>query len=156
MSKSIDPTVLGEWSVRSGETLRRFDRKDELFACISELVSTQALGRIDVNEDVGGRSWVSRFVFGLNPRFLLMHFAVEWSGAVASLIFFDDAASEYRAKDKKRPVQADDATRTAIAHGESSPHPAEQCIALDRALLAIDEYLKSGTRPAWLEYDYVA
>lgn len=84
-----------------------------------------------------------------------MHFAMEWSGAVASLILFDDADSEYHAKDKQQPVHADDATRKAIAHGELSPHPTELCLALERALQAIDEYLKSGTRPEWLEYHYV-
>jgi len=156
MPKNIEPTSLGMWTVECGETSRRFAGKAEVFAGVSELARTQASGRIDADEDVGGRSWISRFVFGLHPRILQMHFAMEWSGAVASLIFFDDAASEYRAKDKKQPVHADEATRKAIAHGEPSPHPTEQCLTLDRALQAIDEYLRNGTRPDWLEYDYVA
>jgi len=156
MPKTIEPTSLGMWTVDCGKTSRRFDRKADVFAYVSELVRAQTSGRIDADEDVGGRTWISRFVFGLHSRILQGHFAIEWSGVVASLIFFDDAGSEHRAKDTEQPVQADDATRQAIAHGELSPHPAEQCLALDRALQAIEEYLRTGARPDWLKYDYVA
>jgi len=134
---------------------RRFTQKSDVFPYLSELMR-QHSGRIVGDEDVGGRSWVARFVFGSHPRLLLMHFAVEWSGGVASLIFIDNAASEHRALDRERPIQADAVARKAIAQGEVTPHPLNQCIALGRAQQAIGEYLKTGVRPEWLQYDYVA
>jgi hypothetical protein len=144
------------WTVECGDTLKRFERKDEVFAHIRELALSRESGRIDVSEDVGGRSRISQFVFGLHPRILQGRFAIEWSGGIASLIFFDDAGSEYRAKDKEQPVRADETARRAIAHGEKTLHPEDECLALDRALSSIEEYLKTGTRPSWLEYEYVA
>jgi hypothetical protein len=144
------------WAVECGDTWKRFERKDEVFAHVRELALSRESGRIDVSEDVGGRSWISKFVFGLHPRILQGHFAIEWSGGIASLILFDDAGSEYRAKDKEKPIRADETTRRAIAHGEETPHPQNECLALDRALSAIEEYLKTATRPSWLEYEYVA
>ena len=157
MKNNPELTTLGTWTVQFREDEpRRFAQKRDVFPYLSEVMRQHSAGRIDVDEDIGGRSWVSRFVFGLHSRLLLMHFAVEWSGDVASLIFLDDAASEHRALDRERPVQADEATRIAIAHGEVTPHPLDQCVALDRAQQAIEEYLRTGVRPEWLQYDYVA
>ena len=157
MKNNRELTTLGMWTVEFREDEpRRFTQKSDVFPYLSGLMRQHSSGRIDVDEDVGGRSWVSRFVFGLHPRSLLMHFAVEWSGEVASLIFFDDAVSEYRAIDRERPIQADKLARKAIAHGEVTPHPLDQCMALGRAQQAIDEYLKTGVRPEWLQYEYVA
>jgi hypothetical protein len=157
MKNNRELTTLGTWTVQFHEDEpRQFAQKSGVFPYLSELMRQHSSGRIVVDEDVGGRSWVSRFVFGLHPRLLLMHFAVEWSGDVASLIFFDDAASEHRAIDRERPVQADEVARKAIAHGEVTPHPLDQCLALGRAQQAVEEYLKAGVRPKWLQYDYVA
>ena len=158
MKNKQELTTQGTWTVefRDDEKPRRFEQKGGIFPYLSELMRQHSSGRIVVDEDVGIRSWFSRFVLGAHPRILLMHFAIEWNDDVASLIFFDDAASEYRAKDQERPVQANDGTRKAIAHGELAPHPLEQCMFLDRAQQAIDEYLKTGVRPQWLHYKYVA
>lgn len=150
-------TTLGTWTVQFREDEpRRFAQKSGIFPYVSEVMRQHSSGRIDVDEDIGGRSWVSRFVFGLHPRLLLVHFAVEWSGDVASLIFFDDAVSEHRALDRERPVQADEVTRKAIAHGEVTPYPLDQCMTLGRAQQATEEYLKTGVRPQWLQYFCVA
>lgn len=157
MKKNQELTTLGTWTVQFREDEpRRFLQKSDIFPYVSEVMRQHSSGRIDVDEDTGGRSWVSRFVFGLHPRLLLMHFAVEWSGDVASLIFFDDAVSEHHAIDSEHPIQADEITRKAIAHGELSPHPLNRCLALSRAQQAMEEYLTSGVRPEWLQYDYVA
>lgn len=148
-------TTLGTWTVECDENPQRFARKEDISACIKNLVSTKTSGRIDVDEDVGSRSWIARTVFGLHPRVLQMHLALEWSDNMASLIFFDDAASEYRAMDSERPLQISEATRKQIAHGEYEPQPIEQCLALSRALQAIEEFLETGARPTWLQYKYV-
>ena len=156
MKNGKELTTLGMWIVEFGDDSRRFKRKSDVFPYLSELVRQHPSGRAVVDEDVGGRSWFLRFVFGLHPRFLQMHFTIEWSSEVASLIFLDDAASEYRAKDTEKPILADEATRKTIAHGEVTPHPLEQCMSLGRTRQAIDEYLKTGVRPEWLQYEYVA
>jgi hypothetical protein len=155
MPKFVEPTTLGVWTVESGETTARFKDKREIARYISKLVLEQASGRIDVDEDVGARSWFARLL-GLHSRMLLGHLALEWAGNFASLIFVDDAASEHRAVDAEQPVQLDEETRLRLAHGEVEPHPVEECMSLARALKAIEEYLQSGTKPAWLKYRYVA
>jgi hypothetical protein len=80
---------------------------------------------------------------------------MEWSASVASLIFFDERASEYRSKDPEHFVHTDEQTRKAVAHGEISPHPIDQCLRLDRALRALGEYIQTGPLPGWLKYEYV-
>jgi hypothetical protein len=155
MAKTTGLTKLGTWTVECDEKPRRFERKEDVSAYISELVRKQSSGRIDVDEDVGARSWLARTLLGLHPRILQMHLALEWSDGAAALIFFDDAVSEYRAMDSEQPLRVSEATRKRIGHGELDGPPAEQCLGLDRALQAIDEYLKSGNRPAWLRYEYV-
>jgi hypothetical protein len=154
MNDSNKLTTLGMWTLEYGEELQTLRERDEVFPCVARLLSEHASGRIDLSEDVGGRSWFARFL-GVHPRFLQMHLAIEWRGDVASLIFFDDAVSEYRAKDPE-PIQTDEITRKAISHGEPTPHPTDQCMALDRARLAVEEYLRTGVRPGWLQYEYVA
>jgi hypothetical protein len=148
MKHDREPTTLGTWTVQFCEDEpRRFAQKIGVFPYLSGLMRQHSSGRVVVDEDVGGHSWVSRFLLGAQQRLLLMHFAVEWIGDTASLIFCDDAGSEHRAIDQERPVQADEVTRKAIAHGEVTPHPLDQCMALDRAQKAIDDYLKTGARP---------
>lgn len=156
MKYTRELTTTGMWTVEFGdEDSRASGEKTDVLPRMSQLFGEHRAGRIVVCEDVGGRSWFSRFL-GLHPRFLLMRFAIEWSGDVASLIFFDDAVSEYRAKDAERPIPADEVARKAIAHGEPDAHPLDQCMALVRAREAIEEYMRSGTRPGWLQYQYVA
>ena len=84
-----------------------------------------------------------------------MRFAIEWSGEICSLIFFDDAVSEYRAISSNPSRELDDQTRIKVSHGEESPHPLEECLPLSEGLRAIRDFLDSGNRPGWLEYRYV-
>ena len=81
--------------------------------------------------------------------------AIEWHGAYASLIFHDDAWSEYRAIDSTRPVSATEEERRRIAHGELAPHPASECMEKARAFEAISEFIINRTRPNWLTYRHV-
>lgn len=149
-------TTLGMWTIElNADEPRHYAHKSEAAACLSDIMHQHASGSLSLNEDVGLRSRFMQIVFGMWPRILLSHFAVEWCGPTASLIFLDEAGSEYRALDRERPVQADERTRKAIAHGELTPHPLEQCMELQRAQQAIAEYLQTGQRPAWLQYLYV-
>lgn len=155
MNKGNALTTLGMWTVEFDDDSRTLSQKVDVLPWVSRLVSDHSAGRIVISEDVGGRSWFSRFL-GLHPRFLQMHLALEWSNGVASLIFLDDAASEYRARDVEQPIRADENTRKAIAHGELKAHPFDECMALQRARAAVEEYLQTGVRPKWLQYAYVA
>jgi hypothetical protein len=132
-----------------------FDRKDQVFPFTSRVIKEKARGRIAVAEDVGARSSLLRFIFAMNPRIIQNHIALEWADNAASLIFFDDAESEYRAQDFQNPKSFSEEIRKKIAHGEPEPHPADECMSLERALTAMDEYLNTGKRPGWLKYRYV-
>ena len=147
-------TTLGGWTVEFGDESRTSGQKEDVLPCLARLFTENGSGRIVISEDVGGRSWLPRLL-GLAPRISQMHLAIEWSSDVASLIFFDDAASEYRAKDPERPIQTDEDTRRAIAHGELKPHPLDECLGLVRAREAIQEFMRTGDRPNWLQYEYV-
>lgn len=149
-------TSTGMWSVTCGELHEIFEQKESMGPYLSELIQKRKSGRIEVDEDVGQRSWVSRFLFGMNPRIIQTHILLEWFEDTASLIFCDDAGSEYRVTDADFPIEPSEAVRKRIAHGEPKPHPIEECISLQRALQAIGEYLTSGIRPNWLHYVYVA
>lgn len=145
-------TSTGMWTVECGEFYEVLERKKMVFPCLADFVQKFPKGRIVVDENIGKRSWFSRFVFGMNHRIIQMHLALEWCNDVASLIYFDDAGSEYRSKDIEYPVDADEETRMNIAHGDLKPHPIEECHSLKRSLNAIEEYLNYGKRLGWLEY----
>jgi hypothetical protein len=149
-------TSTGMWTVECGEYCEIFEKKELIFPYLSGLVKKLTNGRIDVDEDIGGRSWFSKFIFGMNPRIIQMHFTLEWYEDTASLIFFDGAGSEYRVKDSEFLIEPTEEIRNKIAHGEPKPYPIEECLSLQRALKAIEEYLKSGERPDWINYVYVA
>lgn len=157
MKPTAVQTSLGMWSVQFREdTPHAFAQKHELLPHVDTLLQQHRTGSLTLDEDIGGRSWFSRTVLGLNPRILQMHLTLEWCDGVASLIFFDDASSEHRAMDPSHPIQASDAIRTAIAHGEAAPLSFRECLELNRARRAIEEFLETGRRPDWLQYEFVA
>jgi hypothetical protein len=82
-------------------------------------------------------------------------FAVEWNSGYASLIFLDDAWSEYWAIDGTRRVAPDEAVRRNIAHGEAEPHPIAECMEKARAFAAMRQFILQGNCPDWLTYKYV-
>jgi hypothetical protein len=84
------------------------------------------------------------------------YFAVEWFNQVASLIFLDENWSEYRALDRSVPVAASEEERSHVSHGEAKPAPLEECMAKERAFIAIAESLESSARPVWLQYRVVS
>lgn len=82
-------------------------------------------------------------------------FALEWCDEVAALIFSDDNWSEFRASDPGHRVEAPEALRKKIAHGDLRPMASEECMQSARAFQAAREYLVELRRPSWLEYRYV-
>ncbi len=122
---------------------------------ILNLIESNPDGRIELDEDVGARSWIGR-LFGLFPRIYQIHILIEWHEDIASLIFVDDADSEYRAKSTGDEETKTEEKRRKIAHGELEPHPIEQCLLVSEATRAITDYLESMKRPDWIAYEYVA
>lgn len=100
-------------------------------------------------------SWLDRFLGLRGDRDIEQAFHLEKEGRVATLIFFDDAESEYRATDPAQPIEATLEERQAVSQGEALPAPLVECLHSDRAFAAAAEYLQRGKRPDWLTYLYV-
>jgi hypothetical protein len=142
----------GNWVIEIDEVETSFATTDEAIPFVNNLQDQQS-GRAILTLDYGPVKGWKRFLG--SKRNVSPCCAIEWNEPIASLIFFDDAWSEYRAIDESHPVQATDDQRHRIAHGELSPHPLEECMELTRAFAAVREYLGSRTRPNWMKYRYV-
>ena len=112
-----------------------------------------AKGRLSVTVDAGPRPFWQRFLGA--KRFVEIFFAVEWFEDYASLIFYDENASEYRVIDKAEPVTATAEVRSKIAHGEPDALALDECMHKARAFRAVAEFLQTGARPSWLSYHFV-
>jgi len=139
----------------SGSHVQQLASKLEVFPYVEGVARREAAGRLCADEDVGESSWFTRKILRMNRRIQAMRFAIEWSEGICSLIFFDDAASEYRAIDPESTAVASEVVRKQIAHGEVEPHPESECFPLDRGLKAIEQFLTEDSRPDWLEYRFV-
>ncbi|MEM7145021.1 MAG: hypothetical protein AAF591_07775 [Verrucomicrobiota bacterium] len=150
-------TTTGVWTIEVGDeaSFKHLDSKSAVFPALEEIIAADSDGRVCVDEDVGENSWFSRTILRLNPRIQAMRFAIEWSGEICSLIFFDDAVSEYRAISSDPSRELDGETRLKVSHGQEAPHPLDECLSLSEGLRAIRDFLDSGSRPSWLDYRYV-
>jgi hypothetical protein len=149
----VEDRTSGEWVIEVNEKDTRFRTTEEVISHLGKLEATPT-GKASLLLDLGPVSGWKRFL-GAPKRDVSPCCAVEWDGPYGSLIFHDDAWSEYRVIDEARPVQATEDQRRRIAHGEPTPHPVEECMEKARAFAAIREYLGSRTRPSWLKYKYV-
>jgi len=142
----------GDWIVETNEVDRRFHTIGEVLGHLEGLEaqpSGQASVRVARVPVTGWKRFLG--VVGQDSPC----FAVEWDGPYASLIFHDDAWSEYRAIDESHPVQPTEDQRRRIAHGELTPHPLEECMDKARAFTAMREYFGGRARPSWLKYRYI-
>jgi hypothetical protein len=80
---------------------------------------------------------------------------VEWDGAYASLIFYDENWSEYRVLDKEMPVFSDQVASLKFAHGDQRSTTADECMSKERAFIAVREFIETRTKPIWLSYRLV-
>jgi len=147
----VEPET-GSWIVQADGADERCGSVDGVLECLANL-EARTSGQAAVTIDLGPVTGWKRFLGIKNQSSPC--FAVEWDGAYASLIFHDDAWSEYRAIDEAQPVQPTEAQRKRIAHGEPEPHPVAECMDKTRAFRAMREYLGDRQRPAWLKYCYV-
>lgn len=157
MEKERKHTSIGMWTVEFGGATELFeaDSEESLFSFIAKQLNDVGEGRLLASEDVGERSKLLCFIFGMHHRILKLHFALEWYNNVASLIFYDDSGSEYRVADIEHMAAPCQETMLKINHGEMEPLSIGRCLSFERVLLAIKQYLKNNRRPAWLEYEYV-
>jgi hypothetical protein len=147
-------TNLGAWSVSLDDETNAVCDKPQAIHEARKAIASRASGRLELSEDVGKRAWLARFL-GLSPRIQQIHLILEWNGDAACLIFIDAADSEYRVIDEDPSSTFSEKIRMSISHGESKPAPVNECMKLNRALSAINDYLQSGELPNWLRYKYI-
>lgn len=87
MKSNNDHTSTGMWIVECCEAFETFESKYLVFQHLSDMIEKFESGRITVDEDTGERSWFSKYILGMNPRIVKMHFAMEWYNETASLFF---------------------------------------------------------------------
>jgi hypothetical protein len=153
--KGQEPTVKPEegWKAELDEEETRLRTNTEVLSWLSDAES-RVTGRVWVVQDLGPSTKWLRYIGG-PKRDVRPHFAVEWSGDFARLIFLDDAWSEHRALDTTNPVAPSKEILEQISHGEPIAHPVEECMGKRRAFDAMREYLVAEQRPGWLSYRYV-
>jgi hypothetical protein len=142
-----------EYYLQINDSVFVFKNISDVGAKIFEDVGS-AKGKIAFSADDGPRPWWQRFIFGA-ARYNRPYFRLEWSSDVYALIFYDDNASEYRVLSNVILENASEQLRKEISFGESQPLPIKYCISKDIVLRAIKEFLNSGERPQWLEYEFV-
>ena len=141
------------WIAEMDDVEARYPTKEALLAALSGF-QERAQGGLSVSIDRGlNKGWL-RFLGGAE-RDVVPCLSLEWFDQYASLIFLDDAWSEYRAIDTEHPVAPEEEIRKLIAHGEPSAHPIEECMSTVRAFDAAHEFIESGERPTWLSFKYV-
>ena len=148
----MDTSAICQWNFELNDENRVLASAQEVSKAI-ESCRRLDRGGLSLSYDDGPRPLWHRF-FGAT-RYVSGFASIEWADGVASLIFLDDNWSEYRAIDKEVPVNASEAVRRAISHGEPCPHPADECIGKGRAFQALQEALESGVHPGWLTYRFV-
>ena len=140
------------WLAEIDEVEQRFDSKEKIAAFLTS-IEQQSKGHVSVLIDHGPRKGWRRFLGA--KRDVSPCFAAEWDSRYASLIFLDDAWSEYRAIDVSHPVAPCEEVRRAVAHGELIPHPIAECMEKARAFTLMQDFLIRGGRPEWLTYNFV-
>jgi hypothetical protein len=140
------------WILELNESAHQLASRVEVLPLVAQAQRLTA-GTLSLVVDRGPRPWFHRLL-GVG-RVVDSCFALEWAEKCACLIFQDENASEYRALDLTHPIEASQELRLRVAHGEPTPAPLDECMATERAFMAVREYLERGTRPDWLEYRYV-
>ncbi len=111
-------------------------------------------GSISFAADDGQRPWWQRFIFG-SKIYVRSYFLFEWFEETCGLIFQDENASEYRVLSNEQPEDTSEKTRKYISFSEYKPLETKYCLTKEIAMKAIENFLESGERPDWLEYEFV-
>jgi hypothetical protein len=137
---------------------RFFETKDELQTFLAEL-EQQNEGQLDVFKYYGKTRlpwWERLLLLGEWRLHTTPCFFLAWADDCATLMFYDEASSEYRAYDHQHYI--DDAPtelRIRLNFGDGTPAPLEQCLHKARAFKACHEFIDTAIRPEFLSYKYV-
>lgn len=150
VSGEIKPVLT--WLVEIDGVKINVDCIKDLIGVISEAEQSKT-GSLWIGKDDGPRPLWQRLL-GLR-NYINALLTVEWDGESASLIFFDENASEYRALGSNENASKNNVNRERITHGELQAVASDECIDRARAFLAINEFIETGSRPIWLSYRFV-
>jgi hypothetical protein len=140
--------------VEQDEAETRLETVEQVCGLLDRIAASESAD-VSVVIDRGRRpSWLRR-LFGFSERMVTPCFILQKAGGVATLTFFDEAWSEYRAIDTDRPDEISEDIRLKLSGGEPTTANPEVCMTADRAFAAARHYLLRGTRPDWLSYQYV-
>ena len=84
-----------------------------------------------------------------------MYFVIEWQGDYAALMFHDENASEYRAKDPEFTAAVPAQHFAGITFGELQPIDRAYLLTRERANKAVDHFIEHTNKPTWLDYEFV-
>ena len=126
----MDIHAIGPWFFDLDQTDHAYASAREVAEAV-QACQPLAQGRLAISYDDGPRPWWERFL-GLAPRYVSGFAALEWADSVASLTFWDENWSEYRALGHAPPERA----RRQTARGDSTPFVQGECLDKDRAFEA--------------------
>ncbi|GAA3927602.1 hypothetical protein [Litoribacillus peritrichatus] len=142
-----------KYFVSAGDQELMFNSFSEALETIDNALSQQK-GKLSLSADDGLRPWWQRFVFGAS-NYIRMYLALEWDSNFSGLIFYDENSSEYRALSNGPNSEVAESIRNQISFGEPEPLEAKYCLASEVAFKAIREFMDSGAKPEWLNYEFV-
>ncbi|MBD3675140.1 MAG: hypothetical protein HUJ26_16605 [Planctomycetaceae bacterium] len=133
-----------------------FDNSDQLKEYVEQIMHQQD-GELAVFKYFGKtrRRWWSRiFIPGEYHWSVLYCFTIRWIEDFAVLMFYDAEANEHRAFDQLNYISdASEDIRIRLGIDEYSPASPEQCLQKSRVLDACQEFIDTGNRPEWLNYE---
>ena len=141
-----------KWFVELNSVRTVTNSVNEIQSLILSAESFQC-GRLWLGRNGGHRPWWHR-LFGLT-RFTDSLFALEWFDNYASLIFYDENDSEFRALDQESLISISDETKSRISHGNTELISNAECIHKQRAFKAIQAFLDKNEKSKWFEYRFV-
>ncbi|MCO7222725.1 hypothetical protein [Pleionea sp. CnH1-48] len=111
-------------------------------------------GKVTLVADAGSRPWWQRFFLGAKV-YVRMYFTCEWFDNASGVIFYDDAASEYRVVSELSSIDVSRDVREKISFDELQPLDLKYCLSKEQCIEAISRFFEEGEKPKALTYDFV-
>ena len=133
-----------------------FRSTEELKSFLVELERREA-GQLHVFKDYGKRPlrWWWQRLFRVADWHTLPCLTLFWCDRYATLMFHDEASSEYHALAPSPVADVPTEIRLLLNFEEPTPASSEECLQKTRAFAAAREFIDTGVRPEWLSYRYV-
>ena len=132
-----------------------FRSAEELKSFLVELERREA-GKLHIFKDYGKRPlrWWQR-LFRIADWHRLPCLTLFWCDRYATLMFHDEASSDYHALEPQPAADVPTEIRLQLNYEEPTPAPPEECLQKSCAFAAACEFIDTGRRPKWLSYRYV-